>query len=404
MKRILFFILIPIILLFPLAEGQALCSIDGKLSPKLAKYESDMRTLMSKLKENTQNRCGPTTGGSVATLNRTAELFDRAMLQVPVYGDILIDFQYNTVMALRGESRSAVQKNGEIFQKILTRVINPTIDTLASTCNLTDEKGSTLINAIKLNYLLESTYKSVAVWTPRSDEGIPDAYKEVYTEIINTYNPKATESCKNEFNYEEDISKAIETFSKGTFGIENAYDDWHEAIALFSGKSTRWKYEDIARRLLKKELARQGMSKAASDIIVSNFDCVRARENEGSSLEDEAKAIAECKKMPIIGLDKLKSEFDKATKESPNTEVYVTRLLKSQELLSDAVDVNALHSRFIWEASNQIKINEKITADLVNLHIDLLSVNKLLEKRIPVMQKNCMKSNPDIVGGCRKWG
>ncbi len=41
-------------------------------------------------------------------------------------------------------------------------------------------------------------------------------------------------------------------------------------------------------------------------------------------------------------------------------------------------------------------------ASLVSLHIDLLSVNKLIEKRIPVMQKNCMKALPDIVGGCRK--
>ena len=114
MKRILFFILVLLTSLFPLAEGYAECSIDGKLSPKLAKYESDMRERMSTLRQNTQNSCGPTSGGSIASMNKSLELLDRAMLQIPIYGDTVIDFEYNTVMAFRGESRSAVQKNGEI--------------------------------------------------------------------------------------------------------------------------------------------------------------------------------------------------------------------------------------------------------------------------------------------------
>ncbi len=38
--------------------------------------------------------------------------------------------------------------------------------------------------------------------------------------------------------------------------------------------------------------------------------------------------------------------------------------------------------------------------NLVNMHASLVGVNALLEKRIPIMQKNCMKGSPDIVGGC----
>jgi hypothetical protein len=40
--------------------------------------------------------------------------------------------------------------------------------------------------------------------------------------------------------------------------------------------------------------------------------------------------------------------------------------------------------------------------NLLNMHGRLLSLNATLEKRIPEMQKNCMKANPSVIGGCRK--
>ncbi len=378
----------------------AACEIDGKLSPELASYEERVRKAFEELRKNTSNNCGPSTNGSIRQLNKTVELYDRAMLQIPVYGDIVVDFQYNTMMAFRGESRTAVTKNGEIFGKIHKSVIDPTIETLANNCALNEENEKTIIAFIKLNYELESIYKHTAIGSVRSIEDIPEAYLPVAQEIQSKYTPEATKECKNSNNYEETMNKTMEAFSKGSFGIEGAWDNWREAIALFSGKSLTGKYDEIKRKLLKKELARQGMSKAASDIIVSNFDCVQQKKG-WESLDEELKAIADCKQMPVIWAEKIKTEFEKAILQSPTTDVYIARTMKAQALYNDIVNINDLHQSLLGKTSTDIKVNEKIRNTLINMHIRIISTNTLIEKRIPPMQKNCMKAVPDIVGGCK---
>jgi len=68
--------------------------------------------------------------------------------------------------------------------------------------------------------------------------------------------------------------------------------------------------------------------------------------------------------------------------------------------------VESLYARYSGEVemNKQLARDENALTNLVNLHISLLSINKILEIRIPVMQKNWMKAIPDIVGGCRKEG
>ena len=42
--------------------------------------------------------------------------------------------------------------------------------------------------------------------------------------------------------------------------------------------------------------------------------------------------------------------------------------------------------------------NEKMLTDLVKMHIDLESINKLLSEKIPEMQGNCMKAQRETIG------
>ena len=192
----------------------AACEIDGKLSPGLASYEERVRTAFEELRKNVISSCGPSNNGGIARMNKTVELFDRAMLQIPLYGDIVTDFQYNTVMAFRGESRTAVTKNGEIFRKIQRSIIDPTIESLANNCALNDDNERIIVSYIKLNYELESIYKHTAIGTVRSIDTIPAAFLDVATEIQTKYTPEATKECKNTYNYEETINKTLESFSK----------------------------------------------------------------------------------------------------------------------------------------------------------------------------------------------
>lgn len=400
MKRCIFFILILLLGLGFWPSISVACEIDGKLTPELVKYEQEVRQAFDELKKNIATSCGPRSWGGIGQFNKTVELFDRAMLQVPVYGDIVTDFQYNTIMAFRGESRTAVTKNGQIFSKIQRSIIDPTIEFLANRCALNESNETIIVSYIKLNYELESIYKNTAIGTVRNIDTIPEKFLPVAQEIQLKYTPEATKTCKNTYTYEETISKTLDTFSKWTFGIEGAWDNWREAIALFSGKSITRNYDELKRKLLKQEMSRQGMSKNASDIIVSNLDCVQQRK-WWDWLDEELRAISDCKQMPIIWVDKLKAAFEKAIQESPTTDVYIERTMRAKELYSDQVNINNLHQSLLWKVSTDIKTNEKIRNTLINMHIRILSTNAILQKRIEPMQKNCMKALPDIIGGCR---
>ncbi len=400
MKKQYFFISIATLLIFT-QNAFGACEIDNALSPELSKYKTKIAQVFSELQSKNTASCGPNTNGWIWSANRALELIDIARIQTPIYNDISTDFQYKTVMITRGESRSAVEKNGELFWIIQKNIINRAIESLANTCALTPELESTIVGYIRLNSALENIYKNAAIGKIIPSDGIPDIYSRVYNEIIWKYNPDATKTCKNEFDFAETMEKTLESFSNGTFGISNAWEDWQQAIALFSWKSTKGKYNDAKKKLLKQELAREGKSQSASDIIVANMDCVAKEQNDGG-FEEELKAIAKCKQSPLSGLQKVKRAFDDTIKESPTTDIYIKKVSKSEWLMMDLVDASSLYSDLIGRTSNDIKTNAKIQSDLINMHITLLRINELLEKRIPIMQWNCMKALPDIEGGCRK--
>lgn len=282
-----------------------------------------------------------------------------------------------------------------------------TSDSLSNTCNLTELKENELVWLIQTNYLLESVYKTVSVgWLAEWRDQLTKEYTQhAFDEIRDEYNPIATASCKNEFDFEQKINNLMESFSKWTFWVENAYEDWYEAIALFSGRSRNWLYKDVARKLLVKELNRQWLSKNNQSIIVSNFDCAKAREGWDGTLEDKAKAIAECREIQVTWLSEIAKELmDDPLKTSKNTEIYITQISRNRDLLSNMTAVADIYAKYSSQSSTQTPVNESMLSSLVELHIGLLSINKILEVRIPVMQKNCMKAIPEIIWWCRKEG
>ncbi len=55
------------------------------------------------------------------------------------------------------------------------------------------------------------------------------------------------------------------------------------------------------------------------------------------------------------------------------------------------VDIAATYQKLVPMISTEIDVNRGTQESLIDLHISLMSMNELLEKRIPAMQKNCMK-------------
>jgi hypothetical protein len=89
--------------------------------------------------------------------------------------------------------------------------------------------------------------------------------------------------------------------------------------------------------------------------------------------------------------------MDDPLKTSKNTEIYITQISRNRDLLSNMTAVADIYAKYSSQSSTQTPVNESMLSSLVELHIGLLSINKILEVRIPVMQKNCMKAIPEII-------
>jgi hypothetical protein len=50
---------------------------------------------------------------------------------------------------------------------------------------------------------------------------------------------------------------------------------------------------------------------------------------------------------------------------------------------------------------NETNVNQQILSDLASVHAQLVTLNALFKKKIPDMQKNCMKQYPGVEGACR---
>ena len=55
------------------------------------------------------------------------------------------------------------------------------------------------------------------------------------------------------------------------------------------------------------------------------------------------------------------------------------------------VDIAATYQKLVPMISTEIDVNRGTQESLIDLHISLMIMNELLEKRIPAMQINCMK-------------
>lgn len=89
--------------------------------------------------------------------------------------------------------------------------------------------------------------------------GLP---KELLEEIALNYSKDATESCKNDAGLDrlsEKVSNLLASITGSAKKTDKKNDDWKIALDLFRGTSTN--YNDIEKKLLTEELARQGMTK-----------------------------------------------------------------------------------------------------------------------------------------------
>ena len=91
------------------------------------------------------------------------------------------------------------------------------------------------------------------------------------------------------------MSKLSKEIDKNWKFNGSALDGWKKAITLFGGEnSNTLEYQELQKKLLTQELARQGVSQTAQDIMLGNLSCFQRNTNKESTVEESAKAKTDC--------------------------------------------------------------------------------------------------------------
>ncbi len=377
------------------------CQIEAGPIALLATYTRTLDTELTRLVWESQKAgsCGITRAWASASVERTIETIDRALLEVPLSTNILLDFRYNIEVAANGETRAPVMRDGQIFAQMSDRISN-TISNISLRCTLDDPIRSSLSTLLSANQTLENIYKQAVLGVPVIPTGLSPA-NTALAEAINTgYVPTATAWCKDSNNIEESIAKIMKSLEYLGSKNQNVWADWQKAILLFQGwngsaKSTA-EYTATQRQLLRAELARQGYTSRMAQTMLSNFDCFKSKTQWDLSAESATLAESRCFANPILGVENILLPWRKKVVSATTTtdrSLYLIPLTREQRLKSAIVSTS---NKLETYHTPSIDIKSAIMSNLIDIHIWLISTSEQVEKRLPKMYTNCMKAQPGI--------
>lgn len=377
------------------------CSIASgpikELSAYNAKINWELNAIVSEASKN-----HPTCWANIS--QQASRVFDTAYADISAMQYTLTDFEFNTKLTAKGNVRSPILRDIKIFASIEKR-IETTAETLANHCGFDDSNRAKLHDMIVEVNALKNTYQQTVLWTPNnSNPWIRSENASVAEAIKSGYNPAATQVCDATdpavTNFKAKLQNLLNIGGK----MDDALSTWRRGLALIRGGGYGMsvsEYTNIQRRLLQSELSRQGMTSNMQKTILNNFDCYKSKTAGGTDIVWALEARMECLSNPILWIDRLMSGWRKYIAEANNTDDYTKRLSASQTTQANAINIVEMYNTLLPLVNTDEENNDNTISGLVTLHINLQKTNALLEWRLPAMQNNCMKWQPDIIGGCR---
>ncbi len=405
-SHIIFSILIFAVLTLPQYVGAESCTIESGPIPELAQYSRDVDTELTRLSRDGSQAwvCGISKSWASVWVERTLSVIDGASTRLSYFPNLLLDFRYNIQVAINGEAREPVMRDGILFSTIDARITR-SLSTLASKCNLSDQIQSDYTRLLSDNQTLSNIFKQAALWVPVEPSGLSLANLTLARSINSTYIPTATAWCipKNNQSIFDGIKTIIAVSLKKieTTGSKNdsVWTDWKKAIALFQWGNASMKsseYTDIQRKLLQQELSRQWYSSRSAQAMLGNFDCFKTKTQWDATAEWASIAQQRCFSNPIVWLENILLPWKQLVASAKNTvdrSNYVNKLSKENTLKTSIIST---YSKLEIYRTPAIDIKSALMSNLIDIHLGLISTSEQVEKRLPIMYINCMKAQPSI--------
>mgnify|MGYP003440802658 FL=1 len=370
------------------------CAIQNGPIAELAEYTRWVDKKILEIKNDAgSNSCGITKTGATSAGERTLETIDKAFLETPIFDNTFLDFQYNIKIAINGETRAPVSRDGTLFVQT-EKKITGAISNMANSCSLTDGFKEQFKKLLQENQALENIFKQAALGVPADPTGLSEENLKIAQAINANYNPTATDGCKDMNGLEEGMEKIMKWIEKIWKKNEGVLTDWKKAIAMFQwggSKETIQEKIEKKRKQLQSQLSNLGQSIRMSDRIVKNFDCFQSKTMWDDSVANAVKAKLQCMANPILWLENVLLPFKKKVTKARTTDervYYVNKLVKEDTVKKSVI---AMDSLLRTRRAPEIETRSTLMLDLIDLHISLLFTAEAVEKRLPKMAKNCMK-------------
>lgn len=202
------------------------------------------------------------------------------------------------------------------------------------------------------------------------------------------YWEEAKKSCIKEKKSFKDIEKKISEITKKPFwfsAISKWIDEWKAAFSLLNWWDYhKTKYEVIEKELLKKELSRQWLSASQADAMLKNLD------NCNKSTNWIAWCIANRINFWIRNWDEVKKKITQlifSESKSTNEPTKLLSNIKQNEELIEEIEKMFNNIKINFNTSNNTL--EKNIAWLVDLHNNLVNLNKTLIENIKISRELC---------------
>lgn len=379
------------------------CELDFGTAPELLEY---YKKIESELSQIAQNKEQDSWVCEYWNYQKATSVFNLAWANMRTMDTLYSDFAFNIYTVGKIGSPGAVIRDEKIFSKLEKKVESITRN-LASKCALNEQNEEKLAEILREIATIHGFYQNASYGVIRNVDLTGDIRaenKELTKAILTKYSQYNTESCKAQTNAPESFSQSLWSILNLGGKMEKSLETWRKATALIRSAHDGGASEAMIARqrsILAAELSRQWLSPNMQRVMINNFNCYKSRSSDTNNILDVVQNRMWCASIPVTWVEESMMDFHKFTWKSSNTDELVKRQETLWYMQSRSIDIVNMHSKLQAMTSVSADTNDMTKANLIKLHSNLVKTNELLEERIPRAQANCMKWQPDLVGGCR---
>lgn len=416
------------------SSADAACTIKESPAKSLQEYVKNVDEILKKAVEtNGKTQCNAHSEGQRNGIS------DAEQAQSSVVGsvnraltaeNVVTSFRYTVDLVTRSELPAGIRRDHALLDRKQKAIIS-TIDATYANCGAEQvmegnaskygsstegrKVGKVLESLLENNTNVMKLYREAVLGDPGTVVTVDYAPDSFIPDVMKEYGPAALAECNvsgGEGSFFDKVKGAVDRIGNLGDVMQRGTDDWKKAFALLRDPNT-----DVAKKreeeLLRKELARQGMSTLSADRAVANLKAFNAGRG-WQGLNGSAMAIGESINKGVAAVQglyeeakgvgdqySLKSPGQPSPQEAKNADEYVERVKNLEEFKTDlGAEIAADYELASATISGEDSAADDTFQKLIDAHVDLTTTIGKFSPYVETSKKACQDQAGNMGGNC----